>query len=74
LLRRLRDGVSPDCSILWAGPTILDFASRTSLATAVNLYLRCGEFAVGGYLSFAGKQRKGAFRSDLRAVKKTWKL
>jgi|GEM_PF-3838470 len=52
----------------------LDFASRASFADAVNLYLRSGASDVGGYVKLASKQRRGAMRADLNAVRTTWKL
>lgn len=56
------------------GAVFLDFARRTNLSTAVNLYLRCRGFSFDDYADFGRKQRNGAFRRDLAAVEKTWKM
>ena len=56
------------------GAIFLDFANRTSLSNALNLYLRCHGFSYGDYASFASKQRSGAYRNHLRAVGKTWQM
>ncbi len=56
------------------GALFLALANRTSLSSVVNLYLRCGSFDVGGFLSYARNQRRGALREDLAAVSTTWKL
>ena len=56
------------------GALFLDLASRIGLGTVVNIYLRCGSSDVGGFMGYARKQRRGAFKKDLAAVTKTWKL
>lgn len=56
------------------GAIFLDFAGRTSLSTALNLFLRCHGFSFDDYAKFARKQRSGKYRSDLDAVAKTWKM
>ena len=56
------------------GAVFLDFARRTDLATAVNLYLRSGAFTVGGWAGHAAKVRKRRFADDVKAVEKTWRL
>lgn len=56
------------------GAIFLDFASRTSLANAVNLYLRCQDFSAAGWLKLARTTRKGRYRKDADAVARRWKL
>lgn len=56
------------------GAIFLDFASRTSLATAVNLFVRCGAFNFDGYAKYAAKQLDGRYRKDIAAAGKAWKM
>lgn len=56
------------------GAVFLDLADRLTLATVVNLYLRCGAFDVGGFLDYVAKQRRGSYRSAVRNVAATWGL
>jgi len=56
------------------GAVFLDLATRTSLANAVNWFLRCGASDVGGYIDYASKQRRGAYKAELKAVSATWRL
>lgn len=56
------------------GAIFLDFAQRTSLATAVTCYVRCGGFSVRDYVEHARTVHKGKFSRDLDAVRSTWKL
>lgn len=56
------------------GAIFLDLASRTDLATAVNLYLRCYAFDIKGYMSYANRSRDGKYRDAVAAVRRTWKL
>lgn len=56
------------------GAIFLDFASRTNLATAVNLFIRCGGFDFADYARYAARQRDGKHRKDIAAVAKTWKM
>ena len=56
------------------GAIFLDFASRTDLATAVNLFLRCATFDFSGYAELARKQRSGQLKDDIDAVAETWRM
>lgn len=56
------------------GAIFLDLASRTDLATAVNLYLRCHAFSIKGYLTYADRARDGRYRDEIAAVRRTWRL
>lgn len=56
------------------GAIFLDFASRTNLATAVNLFIRCGGFNFADYANFAARQADGKHRKEIAAVTKTWKM
>lgn len=56
------------------GAIFLDLAARTSLADAINFYLRCGGSDFDDYASYVWKQRDGKLRDRMVAVAKTWKM
>lgn len=56
------------------GAIFLDLASRTSLANAINFYLRCGGNDFDEYASYVWKQRDGKLRDRMVAVADTWKM
>lgn len=56
------------------GAIFLDFADRTDLATATNLFLRSNAFSVKAWLEFVSTTRKGRYREAADDVAATWKL
>ncbi len=56
------------------GVIFLDFADRTSLSTAVALFIKSGALDFGDYRKYTAGRSKGKYRSDLNAVAKTWKM
>ncbi|MGH1492870.1 MAG: hypothetical protein ACRBK7_26330 [Acidimicrobiales bacterium] len=56
------------------GAIFLDFASRTSLSTAVSMFIKSGALDFDEYRKYGSGRSKGKYRQDLTAVAKTWKM